>query len=202
MSDNPLEELLEKLTTGDNHAAEQVFLTYEPYLRMVVRRMLPAKMRSKFDSIDVVHSVWADLLDGFRQAGWRFADAAHLRAFLVKATRNRFLDRMRHHKKAVEHEQSLDASAAAGQVLAQESDRPSQVAQAADLWDQILELCLPDHRPVLELKRTGLSIQEIAARTGYHPSSVRRILYNVAQQFAAATQAADDKAGTQREEGA
>ncbi len=50
---------------------------------MVVRRMLPAQLRSKFDSHDVVQSVWADLLHGFRESGWRFADAAHLKAFLV-----------------------------------------------------------------------------------------------------------------------
>src|SRR6516164_2611617 len=79
MNTDPLAGLLEKLSSGDPTAAEQAFLAYEPYLRMVVRRQLPTWLRPKFDSVDVVQSVWADLLEGFRTAGWRFADADHLR---------------------------------------------------------------------------------------------------------------------------
>jgi len=183
MSDEPLDELLERLCNGDDAAAEQVFVAYEPYLRMVVRRMLPAQMRSKFDSVDVVHSIWADLLGGFRESGWHFQDAAHLRAFLVKATRNRFLDRIRKHKRAVAHEQPLD-SAHLEEAMPSQDPRPSEMAQANDLWDQMLALCPEAHRPLLELKRQGCSLDEIAAKTGYHPSSVRRIFYDVAHRLA------------------
>ncbi|HZY85770.1 MAG TPA: helix-turn-helix domain-containing protein, partial [Gemmataceae bacterium] len=67
MSAEPLHTLLERLCRGDDQAAEQVFRTYEPYLRKVVRRQLPTRLRSKFDSLDIVQSVWADVLDGFRR---------------------------------------------------------------------------------------------------------------------------------------
>ena len=50
-------------------------------------------------------------------------------------------------------------------------------AQADELWTQMLELCPPQHRPLLELKKQGLSLDEIAARTGLHPSSVRRAIH-------------------------
>ena len=46
MSTNPLDSLLEKLTSGDAQAAEKVFLAYEPYLRMVVRRHLSPALRA------------------------------------------------------------------------------------------------------------------------------------------------------------
>lgn len=192
MGDNPLDELLEKLCSGDAQAAEQVFVAYEPYLRLVVRRLLPARLRSKFDSLDVVHSVWADLLDGFRNAGWRFTDAGHLRAFLTKATRNRFLDHVRHHQRALDQERPLETMEL-DQVLTRAEERPSEMAQADDLWDEILRLCQPEHRPLLMLKRRGLSIQEIAAETGYHPSSVRRILYNLARDLAATRKQGPDQ---------
>src|SRR5205807_5644991 len=103
----PLEILLEKLASGDSEAAGRVFLAYEPYLRMVVRRQLSPGLRAKFDSVDIVQSIWADVLRGFRDAGWRFADAAHLRAFLVRLTHDRFIDRLRQHRRAVECERSL-----------------------------------------------------------------------------------------------
>src|SRR5438067_4173326 len=83
--------LLERLHQGDLAAAEQVFVRYEPALRMLVRRQLSARLRAKFDSVDVVQSVWADLLGLFRQADQRFTDVDHLQAFLITATRNRFV---------------------------------------------------------------------------------------------------------------
>src|SRR4051794_8131560 len=98
---------MELLNRGDEKAAEEIFLAYEPYLRMVVRRKLTASMRAKFDSMDIVQSVWADLVRGFRDADWRFADAAHLRRFLASATRNRFIDRIRQHRQALEREEPL-----------------------------------------------------------------------------------------------
>lgn len=187
MSSTPLDELLDKLNSGDVAAAEQVFVTYEPYLRMVVRRMLPDSMRRRFDSIDVVHSVWADLLTGFRDADWRFKDVAHLRGFLVKATRNRFVDRYRKSQRAGAAElENVKESLAhpSGDAEA----RPSQVVQANELWTQMLELCAEQHRPLLNLRRQGCTLAEIAQKTGYHPSSVRRIFYDLARQLAFANQ--------------
>jgi RNA polymerase sigma-70 factor (ECF subfamily) len=181
-ADTRLGLLLEKLCQGDTAAAEQVFLTYEPYLRLVVRRQLSAHLRAKFDSIDIVQSVWADVLDGFRAAGWRFSDVAHLRAFLVKATRNRFIDRVRQHQRALEHETPLPAGGVL--ELPATGPRPSEVAQAGELWVHLLALCPPEHHELLRLKRQGLLLAEIAARTGLHESSVRRILYELARRLA------------------
>ena len=78
MNVEPLDRLLDQLNGGDAAAAEQVFRTYEPYLRMMVRRQLRPPLRAKFDSMDVVQSVWADVLEGMRDraAGWHFADRA------------------------------------------------------------------------------------------------------------------------------
>jgi RNA polymerase sigma-70 factor (ECF subfamily) len=177
-----LEELLDKLRAGDAAAAEQVFRAYEPYLRLVVRRQLSARLRAKFDSTDVVQSIWVDVLHGFREAGWRFADEKHLRAFLVKATRNRFLDRVRRHHHALEHEHRL-ADTDPEELPAARQPQPSEVAEASELWEQLLALCPPAHHELLRLKRQGTPLAEIARRTGLHASSVRRILYDLARRL-------------------
>jgi RNA polymerase sigma factor (sigma-70 family) len=183
MGSGPLDVLLEKLCSGDAAAAEQVFLAYEPYLRKVVRRQLPPRLRAKLDSIDVVQSVWADVLQGFRSAGWRFADVAHLRAFLVKATRNRFIDRVRQHEKALKLEKPI-ACTDPDQLPPARQPRPSEAVQADDLWQRMLALCPPAHHQILQLKRQGLTLVEIAQRTGLHEGSVRRILRQLARQMA------------------
>lgn len=184
MNASPLDVILEQLCSGDLHAAEQVFVAFEPYLRKVVRRQMPATLRSKFDSADVVQSVWAHLLHGFRDAGWQFPNTAALRAFLVTVTRNRLTDRVRHFRSAFEHQRELYAADV--EHLSSAEPRPSEYAQAGDLWNKLLALCPPEHWRLLQFKRQGLPLGEIAARTGLHPDSIRRILRKLARQLACA----------------
>jgi RNA polymerase sigma-70 factor (ECF subfamily) len=147
-------------------------------------------LRAKFDSIDIVQSVWADLLDGFRAAGWRFADAAHLRAFLIRLTRNRFIDRVRQQRRSLAGDQHLPGTALEESLPARDP-QPIEILQADELWEQILGICPSAHQNVLHMKRQGIPLSEIAARTGLHPSSVRRILYDVARRLAQQRQEAE-----------
>jgi RNA polymerase sigma-70 factor (ECF subfamily) len=177
----PLDDLLARMCGGDQTAAEEVFRAYEPYLRKAVRRRLPPLLRAKFDSADILQSVWADVFRGFREAGRRFRDADHLRAFLFVATRNRLIDRVRQHEKAARREEPLGGDQSG---LPSPRPRPSEVVQAGDLWERILACCPDEHRPILTLRRQGFSLDEIAARTALHPDSVRRILRTLARQMA------------------
>jgi RNA polymerase sigma-70 factor (ECF subfamily) len=183
MSADSLDAVLEKLCSGDAASAEQVFRTYEPYLRRVIRRQLSPRLRAKFDSVDVVQSVWADLLEGFRAGNWAFGDREQLKAFLVRAARHRLIDRVRRHRPALEREEPAGGGRLE-ETVPSAQPRPSQLAQADDLWQRILAECPPAHRGLLELKRQGLSAAEIAERTGLHEDSIRRILRNLAGRLA------------------
>jgi len=183
MHDAVLKRLLTNLCEGDSGAAEAAFRAYAPYLRTIVRRHLSVGLRRKFDSLDIVQSVWVDVLDGLRGQRWHFKDLARLRAFLVRATHNHLADHQRHQAKAFEHAVPLVERRTRG-LPANPEPRPSQVAQAEELWKRMLQLCSPAHRPILELKRQGLTLPEIAARTGLHESTIRRILYELARRLA------------------
>ena len=178
----PLDELLDRLCDGDAAAAERVFVEFEPYLRKAIRRQLRGRLRHKFDSADILQSVWVDLLRGFRERGWRFADADQLRGFLFVATRNRLIDRSRKYQNA-SREESLGEDERPGELVSSQP-RPSETVQADDLWNRLLASCPPEHRPVLYLRREGHSLAEIAARTGLHRDSVRRILRTLAGNVA------------------
>jgi RNA polymerase sigma factor (sigma-70 family) len=185
MSDEQLDELIVRLNDGDVSAAEQVFQTYEPYLRMAVSRQLSGALRSKLDSMDIVQAVWADVISGFRESSWKFADRAQLKAFLVTLARHRLIDRRRHYRQALEREQPI-TDADPGSLKASSQPRPSEVAQGNELWDQMLKQCPPAHRELLAMKRQGVPLAEIADRTGLHEGSVRRILYDLARRLAKA----------------
>ena len=181
MDDATIEGLLGRLASGDAAAAEEVFRAYEPYLRKVVRRRLPAMAQGRLDSEDIVQSVWADLLGGFREARLRFADAGQLRAFLIRVVQYRLYDRAGRALAQANREEPL---ALLDQEPPSPEPRPSERAQAACLWERLLALCPPEHHEVLRLRRLGLTMAEVAERTGLHEGSVRRILRRLARHVA------------------
>jgi RNA polymerase sigma-70 factor (ECF subfamily) len=178
----PLEVLLHRLSGGDAEAAQRVFLDYEPYLRMVVRRQLTPALRVRFDSLDIVQSIWADLLSGFQAGRWRFTSPAQLRAFLVKVTRNRLIDRARQEQTSLRLEQRVGEDLR--ELAPARPARAGEDLEADEVWQRLLALCPAQHRGLLELKRQGLPLAEIAARAGLHPGSVRRVLYDLAARLA------------------
>ena len=183
MNLDSLEPLLEKLCQGDMAVAKEVFLAYEPYLRRVVRRQLPTRLRAKFDSGDIVQSVWVQLLRGYKTGAWHFADVRRLQAFLVRVTCNRFNDRFRKHRLAFEKEQRLGGMHTSEMPRSPEPPA-SKLLHAEELWQRMLTLCAPEHHALLRLKRQGLPMEDLVAQTGLHPGSIRRILRNLARRLA------------------
>src|SRR5947209_1403434 len=157
--DDTVTRLLDRMSAGDVAAAEQLFIAYEPYLRKVVRRQLPDYLRRKFDSVDVVQSVWADLLRGWTDPGRKVPTADYLRAFLVRATRNRFIDRVRQHRAVLAHERPAGGDFDPVAYGPDPAPPASAVARADELWDRMLALCPPEHRDLLELRRQGCTLE-------------------------------------------
>lgn len=184
-SEGTFEEVLDRLFRGDEVAARVVFATFEPYLHMVVRRHLPTRLRTKLDSTDIVQSMWVDFLARYRTSGWRFASVAQLRSFLARLVHDRVVDKARHFNTAMDREHPLE-DWAEGEAASSRDPQPIEVVQADELWERMLSLCPTAHLDLLLLKRQGLSPAEIAARTGLHDSSVRRILAEVARRLAMA----------------
>lgn len=172
-----LQTLLEKIQQGDETAQQAIYEEFVPFLRIVARKHISPKLQAKFDSVDVVQSVWADLLLGLRKSRWSFSTPQHLRAFLTRATKNRVVDYARKHKAAAEQIE-IDESSVPGQTV-----RPSAEVKAQETWNKLVGDCSPEHREILELKRLGHSLHDIALKTGYHPSSIRRILYAFSERF-------------------
>lgn len=182
MPSEPFEQLRAQLGSGDVAAAEALFRVYTPYLRAVVRRQLSDRLRPRFDSTDVVQSVWVQVVRQLGRDGWRVETEEQLRGLLATIARRRLVSRVRKHTGEMDDERP---PAAAWDAVPQgRYDRPSEAAQADDVWDELLKACPPEHHQVLWLRRDGLQLADIAARTGLHEGSVRRILRRVARAMA------------------
>jgi RNA polymerase sigma factor (sigma-70 family) len=175
-----LEHLIARMCEGDTDALEQVFLAFEPGLHNWVKRHLTTPLRSKLDSSDIILATWLDVLRHIRRSG-RFSDANHFRRFLYILMRNRTIDYIRQQNIEIRIIGSLEG-AETDRAFHSPDPSPSEIAQAGELWQRIVDLCPPEHRPILELRRDGHTLGEIAAHTGLHPDSIRRILRILARQ--------------------
>jgi RNA polymerase sigma factor (sigma-70 family) len=182
MTTESLHELLNRLREGNDDAVEQLVEEYEPYLRQVVRHGLPDRLRAKFDSADVVQSVWVQVLPGLRQGAWSVTDRACLRALLATIVRRRLVSRYRRHRAALEKEDAAVPDLAA--LPQSRVPQPSAAARADELWERMLAACPAEHHALLRLRRQGLTLHEIADRLGIHEGSIRRILRRLARDLA------------------
>lgn len=170
--------VLGQINRGEVEAAEALFEAYTPYLRAIVRRQLSDRLRAQFDSADVVQSVWVQVVRQLGRDGWPVHNEDQVRALLATIARRRLVDRVRKHARHADGGETWDDAPTARDA------KPSEVAQADDVWDEMLRACPPEHHAVLRMKREGLLLNEIAARTGLHEGSVRRILRQVARRLA------------------
>jgi RNA polymerase sigma-70 factor (ECF subfamily) len=182
MNQEPLDQWIGRLNEGEVAAVEGVFLAYEPYLRVAIRRRLSPRLRSKVDSGDIVQSVFADLVRGVRDGGCQFAGWPQLEGYLRRIARRRLADCYQEHARALEREHPLsETSSHSLQDVTQA--RPSQEVQGREFLENVLRACPPTHRDVVRLRMHGHRMGEIAARTGLHEGSVRRILYELARHL-------------------
>jgi RNA polymerase sigma-70 factor (ECF subfamily) len=172
--------LIDKLNNGDAEAIQEALISHEAILRMMVRKQLSSWLRAKFDSIDIVHSIWAHLLPVLRAGRWHFTNASELRAFLVKVTRNRLVNRIHHAALELDHVRAQSNVPSAPSASA---PCPDDTVAEEEVWQQLLALCPPAHRDLLRLKREGVPLHQITAQSGLHESSVRRILYDLLRRF-------------------
>src|SRR5438128_2121154 len=76
-------------------AVEALYRAYTPYLRAIVRRNLSDQLKGKFDSMDVVQSVWVQVARQLGQEGWHIDNEDQLRALLATIAIRRMANRAR-----------------------------------------------------------------------------------------------------------
>ena len=148
-------------------------------MRLVVRRQLPRLLRSRFDSLDFLQSVWGSFFRRMRAGPGEFEDPRYLVAFLARAAKNKVIDEYRRaasQKQDMHREEPLWADGPRPRELAADIDTPSEVAEAREAYGRLRELLPEDRRVILELKAEGLSSREIGERLGISERTVRRVL--------------------------
>ena len=141
--ESELSEFLKRIQAGDDGAARELLSRFEAEVRLVVRRQLPRLLRSRFDSLDFLQSVWGSFFRRMRSAPTEFEDSRHLVAFLARAAKNKVIDEYRRaasRKHDMHREERLTDSSARPQEVTAKIDTPSEVAQAHEVFVRLREL--------------------------------------------------------------
>jgi len=177
--ESQLADFLKRIQEGDEGAARELLQRYEPEVRLVVRRQLPRLLRSRFDSLDFLQSVWGSFFRRMRDAPTDFEDSRHLVAFLARAAKNKVIDEYRRAaslKNDMHREEPLWGDGRRPKEVADPTDSPSEVAQAHEVFDRLHALLPEERRTILELKAQGLSSKDIGGRLGISERTVQRVL--------------------------
>ena len=159
--------LMCRIGEGSQDAAWELVNRYGDEIRRAVRRVLNAKLRSKFDSLDFVQLVWKSFFE-VRDRIDQFSRPEELAAYLVTMARNKVgmevRRRLMTEKYNVRHEQPLTRLNAADGCLdaTGQQPTPADVAIAHEQWERMLK-DQPDHcREIIHLRLQGHTYQSIA----------------------------------------
>jgi RNA polymerase sigma factor (sigma-70 family) len=176
-------DLLKRARAGDETAIREFLSRFEQEVQTMVRSRLPKKLRTRFDSTDFVQSVWQSFFVNRGQDSPDFDDVDHFRGFLFGMVRNKVREQHRRLTRTAKYdlakEERLYVRRGDHEVLREvvsAEPTPSQKIQASDRMAQLTAGLSPTEVEVLTLRRQGLTFVEIAARTGIHERTARRVI--------------------------
>jgi RNA polymerase sigma-70 factor (ECF subfamily) len=189
-----LRAFLDRIRAGDELAARELLARYEAQVRLVVRRQLPRLLRSRFDSLDFLQSVWASFFRRLRCGPEEFEDPRYLVAFLARVARNKVVDQYRRaasRKQDIHREEPLSAWGSPPRELIADQDTASELAEANETFDRLRDLLPADRRAILGLKVEGLTSREIGEQLGLSERTIRRALEDLKRRAEAGNKPED-----------
>ena len=178
-ADAGLGVLLGRIRAGDESAAHELLARYEAQVRLVVRRQLPRLLRSRFDSLDFLQSVWGSFFRRMKAGPGEFEDPRSLVAFLARAAKNKVIDEYRRaasKKGNIRLEEPLWIDGSRPRELVGVVDSPSEIVEAREELGRLLDLVPEDRQVMIRLRLQGLSTREIGERLEVSERTVRRVL--------------------------
>ena len=183
MDDAVFVELVARAKSGDEVASTALLRHFEADVRMMVRVRLPRALRSQFDSMDFVQAVWQSFFADDEGDAPRFVNSQHLRGFLAGVARNKVFAEHRRLTKTRKYDLGREESLYVRRGNRDEprdvpghDPSPSKDAQARERLEQLLAGRPAAEAQVVELRREGLTFDEIAERTGRSERAIRRVI--------------------------
>ncbi len=192
MDDVDFAALIEDARLGDDAAVATLLGRFEPEIRTMVRVRLPRILRNQLDSMDIVQAIWASVFAGKPDEIGRFTDEGQFRGFLAGVARNKVYEEHRRRTRTKKYDLGREE-----RLYVRKGERdiprevialdptPSEEVQADDRLGQMLQGRTDADAKVIELRRQGLTFDEIAGQLGIGEKSVRRVIDSIRQRMEA-----------------
>ncbi|APZ95681.1 RNA polymerase sigma factor [Fuerstiella marisgermanici] len=174
------------LRDGSEDAFRRVVEQFGPYVMRTIRRRLDDRMRSRLDSNDFAQAVWMTVFE-HRDRLEDLDSQERLIAFLVTIAQRKVRGEFRRNVQA--EKQNVNRETRAGResfVLAlpdRNQERASQILIAAEQWERMTADEPERYRRILELRRDGATVDEIALATDVNERTVRRVIQRIAEKL-------------------
>lgn len=168
-------DLLDRVRRGDEDAAATLVRRYEPAIRRAVRiRLVDARFRALFDSMDVCQSVMGSFF--FRVALGQFdlTTPDDLVKLLVTMARNKLADQAR--RQATDRRgKGLNRAGDAAEIdVAGDDPTASRIVSAREILKIALEHLTPEERRIAERRANGHPWADLAVEAGTTAEALRK----------------------------
>ncbi|WP_435009103.1 RNA polymerase sigma factor [Tundrisphaera lichenicola] len=191
MDDVDFADLIGRARAGEGAAISAILSQFEPEVRTMVRVRLPRALRNQFDSMDFVQAIWTSVFTGKADECVEFADAHHFRGYLAGVARNKVFEEHRRLTRTKKYdlgrEERLYVRKGEREVpreVAAPDPSASETFQARDRFGQLTEGRSADEVKIVELRRQGLTFEEIAKKLEIGERSVRRVIESIRERDA------------------
>lgn len=160
-------DFLQRIRAGDDAAALELVTRFEPLIRREIRmRMGDDRLNRAFDSLDVSQSVFASFFSRAATGEYRLERPDQLARLLVTMARNRLVSRVRRERRLVRDVRRLAAESSVLDKVADGRPSPSEVASRKEALELLKSTLTEEEHQIFELRRAGLSWDEVASQLG------------------------------------
>ena len=180
------QRLLDRVRDGSDRAVQELLDHFGGYVLRAVRRHLNRKLRTRFDSEDFVQAVWASVFEN-REELAEFDAPENLTRFLIAVATRKVLYQIRGNlgfeKRNIDRERSLQNTSFTQSLRDTGAATPSQIAIAREQWNRMVNGQPSHYRQIMELRREGGTLSEIAEKVGVNEKTVRRVIKKLTQEL-------------------
>ena len=184
--DNPVADdvsiqLLERVRTGDEQAAADLFDRYVNRLIGLTRNRLSGKLARRVDPEDIVQSAYRSFFLRAQDGQFTLERSGDLWRLLTAITLNKLRMQAKYHgaqKRSMGDEESIASGSMYGVAPERVATEPTPDDAAAleEQLERIMGALKPLERQMLEMRLQSYTIDEIAAEVGRSERTVRRLL--------------------------
>jgi len=185
MSHSHIVDLLAQAEGGSREASNELFDKYGKYVLRAVRSNLNDRLRHLLDSQDLVQSVWATLLETRENLG-TFETPADLIGFLTTVARRKAAYKARQYLGGFQKTNetrvvSLDADDESSPLETADKSPYEQVIIQYE-WHRVMNGLNDRNQRILELRRDGHTMREIASILKVTERTVQRVMEDVSHR--------------------